>query len=284
MEFKEPSKDLETDSGKAEIKDAGRAQEDIQIMKELEEQIPGSVQLLQEKYGIKEFHRYPIEVLIAQVQQENEQLPYGLMVLPENDPNGAFSNLKPAILNLYKQLLGRYALKVAESGSKFDLARKFISLNTKYGNENKIGFLFLGGHGLDQGKGLMLGEYDTEIPRQENLKKGNAIWNEESESSSVKTISEKYLNKDAEIVFLSCSTGIKEGVAEMYSASLERKTTAPIIFVQLSNLQIKVSYDENSKPHFKTIFQNEEALSAVYDHRPPSEESAELPSDTLNYF
>src|SRR3989338_7787196 len=96
-------------------------EEDVKIMEELEKRIPGSVKILQEKYGIKQFHRYPIEILSAQAQQENEQLPYGLVILPVSDSNGAFSDLKSSLLNLYKQLDGHYAIKVAESGSKFDL-------------------------------------------------------------------------------------------------------------------------------------------------------------------
>jgi hypothetical protein len=278
MEFKEPTRGVKENENKT------NSQENSHIREELEKRIPGSVKLLQEKYGIEEFHRYPIEVLCAQVQQEEEQLPYGLMILLENDPNGAFSRLQGAILNLYRKLQGHYTLKVAESGSKLDLAKKFISLDTKYGEKNKIEFLFLGGHGLDNGEGLMLGEYDIEIPRETNPQKQNAIWNEESGALAVKKISEKYLDKDAEIIFLSCSTGTTGGIANTFSVSLDRKTTAPVIFVQLSNLDIRVSYDEKNKPHFKTIFQNEEALSAVYGQKPPAEENKESTTENSDYF
>ena len=150
--------------------------------------------------------------------------------------------------------------------------------------KTQISFLFLGGHGLDNGEGIILGEYDIKIPKEINTKQHNVIWNEESEASAIKTINKKYLDKDAEIVFLSCGTGTKGGVADTFSASLERKTTAPAIFVQLHNLNIKVSYDQKNKPHFKTIFQNEEALSMVYDRKPLEEERLDPQLNNVDYF
>ena len=143
--------------------------------------------------------------------------------------------------------------------------------------------MILAGHGVENGTGVSLGSYDSSISKDRNKENKNVIWGSDSESSSFKKINQEYLDKDAEIILLSCGTGKKEGVAETVAVSLQRKTTAPVIFVQLHNLKLKVSYDENNKIHFKTIFQNEEALSAVYDHQISNQENNEKLTNNLNF-
>ena len=238
--------------------------------KELEKQSPGAVKILSEEYGIRNFYRFPLEVLLAQVSQEKEQIPYGLIIFPTDDNKLAFDELQPVLANLHKQLKGHHAIKIVESGSEIDLGKKFITLKNKYGEKNKISFVFLAGHGVEEGSGVILGNYDSKIPKEVNSSKRNVIWKEKVESPSFKKINQKYLDEDAEIVFLSCGTGVREGIADKFSSSFLRKTTAPVIAVILHNLNIKVSYDEEGKPHFKTIFQNEEALSSIYNNKPNS--------------
>lgn len=254
-------------------------EENNYVKEELEKQIPGSVKILNERYGIDEFYRYPIELLLSQVSQEDEQLPYGLVIFPKNDPNQAFDVLIPALKDLYKKTRGHYAIKVAESDSKFDLGRKFINLNNKYGEKNKIGFLFLVGHGVENGGGLKLGDYDSKITRDLSQLNNNVLWKEESESSSFKKINKEYIDKDAEIVLLSCSTGATKGLAETLAISIERKVTAPTIFVQLHNLDMKISYDDKDKIHFNPVFQNDQALTGTYDHKAQVSTEEERPND-----
>ena len=136
-----------------------------EIKKELERQRPGAVKILSEEYGIRNFYRFPLEVLLAQASQEKEQIPYGLMVFPTDKNKLAFDELQPVLANLHKQLKGHYAIKIVESGSEIDLGKKFITLKNKYGEKNKISFVFLAGHGAEEGSGVILGNYDSKIPK-----------------------------------------------------------------------------------------------------------------------
>lgn len=57
----------------------------------LEQKEPGIVQRLYEEFGIRDFARYPEELLISQDKNQKDiQQPYGIVIYPRNDHNGAF--------------------------------------------------------------------------------------------------------------------------------------------------------------------------------------------------
>ncbi len=228
--------------------------ENLKIMSQLEKSEPGAVKKLVEDYGIMEFHRYPTELLLAQIKEENIQQPYGIVIYPRHDHNNAFDNEVPMFKKLFQDTRGHYGVKVAECESKYDLARRFISLDGKYGKENKISFIVMGGHG--SGDSLRLGQDRI------NNSPRNSVFNVESANPGFKKANQKYLDKDAEIILMSCSVGQKDGVAQKLSDSFEKKTMAPTIPV--SNLELDLRYDINGKPHFKAIYDNNEEISATF--------------------
>ena len=241
--------------------------ENLETMRQIENVGPGSVKKLYDDYGIMEFHRYPAEVLISQVVEEDAQQPYGVVVFPRADHNDAFDGKKYIFDKLYSETRGKYAIKIAECESKTDLARKFITLDKKYGESNKISFLLMGGHG--SGDALNLGEqrtYNETIGEKPNPK---AIYNFESESPGFIKANNKYFDKDAEVVFLSCSAGITDGIADKFSSSYNKKMMAPVIPV--SKLDLDINYDANGKPHFKAVYDQNEAISANFGQEKPVE-------------
>ncbi len=258
-DFKIPDFNIDAWRGKYGIK----FNENLETMKKIENIGPGSVKKLYDDYGIMEFHRYPAEVLISQVEEENTQQPYGVIVFPRSDHNDAFDEKKYIFNKLYSETRGKYGIKIAECESKTDLARKFITLDKKYGEKNKIAFLLMGGHG--SGDGLNLGEYRTREEAEGEELSLKAIFKVESGSPGFKKANEKYLDKDAEIVLLSCSAGIVDGIADKFSSSYDKKIMAPVIPV--SKLDLDINYDVNGKPHFKAIYDQNEAISATFGER-----------------
>ena len=140
------------------------------------------------------------------------------------------------------------------------MARKFISLDNKFGNKNKISFVVLGGHGSKNS--ISLGAEDPRFYNFDKTKSKKVIFNFESNNKSFKKANEKFLNKNAEILFLSCSTGQEGGIAENFSESFGKKISAPKIPV--SKLNINVDFDNQNGLHLEAVYNEDESLTAKY--------------------
>lgn len=236
--------------------------ENLNLMRRMEAETPLSVRDLNKMYGIMEFHRYPIDALLAQAKEEEVQQPYGLVVFPREDHNGAFDQQKQMFERLYLETRGHYGLKIAECGSKYEMGRQLVSLDKKYGENNKIGFLVMGGHGSDQT--LALGSFDPNAVNEvgNNPTSKNIIWTADAEGAGFKKANERFLDKDAEVVFISCSTGKEGGIANTFSNTLDRKMTAPK--KDVATLELAVTYGPNGKPHLEASYNKDKNLAAKY--------------------
>ncbi len=64
--------------------------ENVGTIAELEEKQPGCVERLSHEFGIKDFARYPMELLLTQdTNRENTDTPYGIIMYDRQDHNGA---------------------------------------------------------------------------------------------------------------------------------------------------------------------------------------------------
>jgi hypothetical protein len=132
------------------------ARKNLEAFINLEYNEPGITKYLSDKYGITAFGRYPAGMLLEQkANVANQERPYGIVLYPKDDWNGAFHQEEEIFDNLRRSLkddpnLQSYLLRVYECGSKKDIAKALIDLDKSYGTSHKIAFAIIGGHGTKE--------------------------------------------------------------------------------------------------------------------------------------
>lgn len=224
--------------------------ENLKSMDKIEKEGPGNVKKLVENYGIREFHRYPSEILVKQLEEENINQPYGLIVYPREDHNDAFDTHFEVYEKLYKDTRGHYGLKIYEISNKRDFAKTLIKNEQKYATENKISFMILGGHG--QTSGITIGPEYKKNENSNNIKNtGNTIDIDDLQGSGIKNVS-RFFEKDPKIILVSCSTGAIGGIGQEISKEYGANVMAP---EKTTNLRrIYTSYDNEGKIKFDVKF------------------------------
>jgi hypothetical protein len=189
------------------------------FMEQIEMMAKGGVQLLYDNYGLCEFNRYPLGMLIDQINKHDEQIPYGVIIFPKSDHNDAFDHDVDVLFSLYKQVYDEYHIRFFECGNGQDLYRSLIYLNDKYGKENKISFMILGGHG--QVNSIQLGDDHISSGSFTSIEKDMV-----TDSRGLNRIRD-YFVPSPQIVLFSCSTGLKGGIAEELANKLGARVVAP---------------------------------------------------------
>ncbi len=204
----------------------------------LEESHPGICKVLMNEFGISNFNRYPKELLIDMYEQrDNSNIPYGLMLYPKADHNGAFYPIKGLIGEFYQQLKGLgYGMRIYETGSKNEIARAFISSKKRYGLDNKPAFVILAGHGNPNS--IVFGEIQNGGIVIDKKNARSIISQADFEGKGVKRIGE-FIADNANIVLISCSTGVVGGIAQKISDTYSGVVvTAPEVDTNLSGLEV----------------------------------------------
>jgi hypothetical protein len=222
---------------------------DLQTMLSLEKKQKGSVKRLLENYGIKEFYRYPEEMLLAQLDEEKNDQPYGIVVFPRGDHNTAFDQDVEVLNKLFNQTRGYYGLKVFEIESKIAFARDLIKLK-KY--ENKISFMVFGGHGSEDSIAIT----EKEIAGDYFGQTAKKIKTEDFDSKGTARVKDFFV-ENPKIILVSCSTGAKEdGIAQKISQVYGAEVIAPNKDTSLKD--IETTYDDYGKPKFDVVYASEE--------------------------
>jgi hypothetical protein len=187
----------------------------------LESQRPGICSVIMKTFGIRNFARYPDEMLIDLYdQRDNRDIPYGLFILARDNSDGVgLDDMAKVYEKLYKQMsaLG-YAIRIFESGDKRELARVFLASKKRY--SPKISFVVGVGHGSPSAITLEHVHKDGEDLRK-------VLQQSDFEGKGVKRIGE-LLTDDCPIVFISCDTGTENGIAKTTSETYPgRKVKAP---------------------------------------------------------
>jgi len=199
----------------------------------LEKVCPGIVENLYKKYGITEFGRYPDEMLVKQYENmDNEEDPYGIVIFPKDDWNGAF-HMNVAV---FRDLMGdmeknpdleKYLIRIFECGTKMDVAKAFLKLDQQFGEKHKISFAIVGGHGSRTS--INLG----------NIKNGYSrshLFSDDLDGSGARRLKD-FFEPNATIILSSCSTGQKEGIAQTLSEKFGLRVVAPTIDTSLSGIE-----------------------------------------------
>jgi hypothetical protein len=247
--------------------------ENIDAITQLESKQPGAAKEIFEKFGIANFARYPLYALLEQLKKAEQDLPYGVVALPEADHNGAFLQKRYLLEKLRGDLMGGgQETRFIEAASQYELARRLARMHQQYsGAGNKMDYLVIGGHG--QPESIQLGEKKRMPPPIPNPELSTdeyqqilEAWKERQEQDQrmkpdmdisdlrgggapgIRRAAGKWFDKDAQIVFISCSTGAEGGFAQTVTNELGFSTIAPNIPAYVK--EIKVKFNEQGKPIF----------------------------------
>jgi len=216
---------------------------------ELEERIPGSARILYNKFGILNFHRYPLELLVEQyINRENMNAQYGVIIYPLVDNVGVFAKGEGEMFDhLYRDLQGTYMVRACECGTKFDVVRMLMNLDKKYGIKQKIQFMIIGGHGT-----------------KDSIYFGGSNSNHQLKTGDLKHQKARHLSscfvENPSIILHSCETGLEDGIAQEISQLLHGEVIAPDSSTTFRS--VGVSFGEDHKPLFEVSFR--EGLTKKY--------------------
>ncbi len=210
---------------------------------ELEDKEPGAAKILNEEFGINNFNRYPIELLIKQFHERNNNTkPSGIIIYPETDWNGAFLQNKEHFRKLGFQLEG-YSIRFYEVKNIPSLVHTLNRNRHRYGPAE---FLILGGHGSEAGIELGRGSGGQVYQADTQLKGANAL--------------EQAFVENPTVILISCSTGKLGGIGQSISELGQHGATVLAPSTDTSLKKIDVVLDENGKPNFSVNYYDGEKM------------------------
>lgn len=229
-----------------ESDDESKMNDNMTALLQLEAHEQGISKVLYEEFGIRDFARYPTDLLIKQYNERNNTvLPYGVAVMPYQDYNGAFYNTKKALGNLSSKLADTYTFRIVEAATPEEATQRLLMLRKRYGK--KIDFGLLGGHGsLDS---IQLGNLHSGVLNAEDLM--DSVWKQKKRTPDVRFANRRpgalirhIFQPDAPVALESCSTGGDKGIGQKFS-ELGLHIYAPSIDTSMSLFE--PIFDENGK-------------------------------------
>ncbi len=199
---------------------------------------PGGTKKLTKEYGIRFPGRYPAEILFAQLKDDaDEKYPfYGAILTAYADENGAF-NESDDIVQVWKDAHTQgLSTRVVEAGDAPSAAERLLALTTRSGK--KIEFLGVRGHGTE--KSVKIGDNDGERFLDEYF-----LGIGPDRTALI-------LRAGAPIYFLSCSTGVRDGIAERFSQQVQGEVTAPDLPTNIKD--IALGRDTTGKLFFSVVY------------------------------
>lgn len=174
--------------------------QNIKTILALEENRPGSTTELNRRFNINVFGRYSKEVLLAQYDTMDKDIPYGIAVFPIADHNGALYGMDEPLTTLHDSLKKPMAVRIIEVDNTAGIPLTFIALDAQYGtkeNGNKLSFAIIGGHGGPEG---------ITLDDQKSPKKLQRISTVDLKNEGVGALKHFFKN-NAQIILASCSVG-----------------------------------------------------------------------------
>ncbi|MSU60641.1 MAG: hypothetical protein EXS52_01850 [Candidatus Staskawiczbacteria bacterium] len=222
--------------------------ENLQRISEIEAVKPGVAKILHEGFelngkkvgGISDFARYPKEILLDMLDNyENKSTPYGLIMYPRNDHNGAFYQDAEHFRKLYQDLGGEFLLRIVECETKKDVVLTLVAMNEHYNpadeSGQKISMLMMGGHGQEdhirfggEDKNHAIFTKDLMGKRGERAKK-----------------TKQFFADGLQIILASCSTGaeVEAGIARQLSTAFGAEVIAPKVPESISRMSATKNSD-----------------------------------------
>lgn len=220
-------------------------------MESLEKERPGIIKALLSDFGIKEFCRYPDEVLINQFDNKDKDVPYGVVMYTNYDHNQAFDMDEKPIKSVFEETKEHSLnMRVMEFDSRYELIKNLASLNDKYGKVNKISYLLLGAHGSEDSFAV---SYMRGVSKKDLGGDG------------IQRMKEFFVEQP-EIIMASCSTGAENGIGQKISETYDATVHAPNTPTNVQS--IHVTFTEDNKPHFAVKYRDD--VLRKYDRGVPA--------------
>jgi hypothetical protein len=212
-------------------------EKNITAITSLEQQRPGIVKTLREKFGINDFGRYSTDILVHQYDDAlNIEKPYGVIINPRSDENTGFYQDVEIFDDLSRQLNGRYGVRIIECRNALEIVSMMNGLRKTYGPAS---FAIIGGHGTPEN--ITFGS-----DAKHNIEKGDL------QRRGAEAISLAF-KEDAPIIFNSCSTGKPEGIAQQTSYLHKGEIIAPDVPTSIRSLEVLT--DEQGKLKFRVEYE-----------------------------
>ena len=230
-------------------------QENYETFIDIEQQIPGIASLLEKELGVIDFGRYPKQLLLDQyLLKDDIDSPYGVLLYPSSDYNGAFHDSQSVLADFYEKLrtLG-FNLRISERNGKFGAARSLLGFNKKYGDKQKISFAIIGGHGSKDS--IEFGDMtagDNGTLQTDNLG-GIGVR---------RSLSNEFFVENPTIILNSCSTGAIFGIGQNISKKINCELIAPYKPTNLSRIEFTI--DDKNKLHFNVRYADGEDVDIRY--------------------
>lgn len=225
----------------------------MKTITELEQKRPGITRVLGKEFGIKYFARYTDALLIAQYDERNlADRPYGIILYPRHDWNGAFQMDTRLLAMLYLKLKDKMRMRIIECESKYEIARALIALHKKYGEHHKISFALMGGHGAE--KDIQFGERHD--PR------GHLALTDLTGPGAQRI--KKFFEPEPTIILNACSTGRRGGIAQGLSKIMGAQVIGPEVPTYIDS--IEPTFDGN-KVHFSVQYGKEKIERSYVEGR-----------------
>lgn len=212
----------------------------------LESEHPGSIERLKKEFNIEFPGRYPREILLDMLDEKHQSSAYGVVVYPKDDYNTAFHQDAFKLRKLNDQLnKDGYVIRIAEIDGGMNLLKTLLRFNKRFGKDQKISFMILGGHGRKDNIHFS------------NMPNGN-IGSKDIKGQGLKRLADIF-DPNATVIMQSCSTGTEKGIAQIISQFFNVKVIAPkvststeeISVIKSSDgLEFNVSYYEDDKSVF----------------------------------
>jgi hypothetical protein len=227
----------------------------INALHTLEERRKGTTEFLFKKFGVLDYTRYPLDMLVEQCEQyNNTELPYGIVLFTHNDRPGfhhggssdnwgAFQQDKEIFEKIHTKLNGKYLTRIFECDSKQAVLRAHQFCKVKYGKGgHKIAFRVFGAHGSFDAMTYGIGDttVDDYVHMSDMETPGGQRANEAIEDDCID-------------IFFSCSTGEKGGIAERSPA---RMIFAPETDASVNKEAFDVEVDEKGKLRFTVKYKS----------------------------
>ncbi len=227
----------------------------LKNVSDLEKIQKGAVKKLYENNGVTRFDRMSPEFWIKQLEIADQEGQYGMFITSRHDHNNAFekNGLGPKLENISNELSNHdYLTRYIEVANKIDLAKRLLRQDIKFGDQNKIEYAIVFGHGSPDGI-ILTQDFDEKSIE------------EVSKADFVRSEDKRYLSKDdfkgegfkkakrffvetPRVGFISCSVGAQGGYAQEFSRTYNADSLAADKPIGIKDLA--VSFDNENKPIF----------------------------------
>ncbi len=209
--------------------------ENFKTVVRLEQHQPGLTKMLETEFGIKVQGRYPVEMLIKQIENPPRAGDsFGIIIMPEADHNGTFFYDQAQYRQLDSGLQANQKVVIFEAADLLEVVASINQARKRYAEAGKISFAIIGGHGSEdiiRFGGKMDREYNHMQQRR------SILYTDDLFETGAKAVEEAFAS-DADIILCACETGGNIGLANDISTIMKKAlVTAPDISTDISSYE-----------------------------------------------